>query len=151
MAWGEWTELKAAAVRKGSTGTRLNQVEPATRSGNGVGTPVLKSDKAQWAKAAEGVGSLPGNIGGALTKLEESRNGLGKSGECLSVTAEHEIHESWSRYLKNASKRCGDLREVLAGAGHDLLRTDEAVKAEIDGLRGRYSDTPAVGDQDRGR
>ncbi|WP_416960133.1 hypothetical protein [Streptomyces sp. Agncl-13] len=40
---------------------------------------------------------------------------------------------------------------MLEKAGNEQLKTDEAVKAEVGNLEVEYSDTPAVGGQDKGQ
>jgi hypothetical protein len=40
---------------------------------------------------------------------------------------------------------------VLEKTGNEHLKTDEAIEVEIGNLEVAYSDTPAVGGQDKGR
>ncbi|MGW7356402.1 hypothetical protein ACWGI0_06970 [Streptomyces sp. NPDC054802] len=108
----------------------------------------LASNKKAWLTAGDGVGSLRKSIGDALTKLETGQAGLGdaESG-CQSAAAQRDVYESWKRYGKDVSERCGSLQKILEQVGHDLLMSDEAVKAEVDKLKLKYADTDAVGGQ----
>ncbi|MBX9396817.1 hypothetical protein K4749_25325 [Streptomyces sp. TRM72054] len=164
MAWDEWEQLKTAAVERHSAQMQLNQL-PADQqasgsdgsggrggpwdSGGGSGT--LRSVKAAWTKAGEGVGSLRESISQALANLEEGQKGLGKDLGCMTAAAQRDVYESWQRYVKRVSGRCGALAEILEKTGNDQLKTDEAVKAEIAKLKTEYEDTPALGGQAKGR
>lgn len=148
MAWDEWEQLKAASVERQSTQMQINHVAPDQGGG---GTEVLRTDKPTWTKSGVGVGGLRENISKALTKLETGQAGLSKVSGCLTVTAQGEVYESWQRYVKDVSDRCGALAEVMEKAGNDLLKTDEAIRAAVSGLKTQYEDTPAVGGQPKGR
>ena len=152
MAWDEWEQLKTAAVERQSAQMQINHAAPDGGGGGGEGgTQVLQSDKPTWTKAAEGVSSLRENIAKALTQLETGQSGLGKESGCLTAAAQRDVHDSWERYVKKVSDRCRDLAEVMEKAGGDLLKTEEAIGAEIAGLKTRYEDTPAIGGQAKGR
>ncbi|MFJ5103443.1 hypothetical protein [Streptomyces sp. NPDC088554] len=155
MAWDEWEQLKTAAGERHTTQTRLNQL-PADQGGtssggSGGGAGDLRSDKAAWTKAGEGVGSLRGNITKALTELEDGQKGLGKDSGCLTAVTQQDVYDSWKRYVKAVGERCGALAAVLTKAGNDQLKTDEAIEAEIARLKSGYQDTPAVDCQSKGR
>ena len=155
MAWEEWEELKATAVERHSTRMRLNRL-PADQGGGGtssVGTPSgkLRSDKAAWSEAGEGVSDLRDNTGKALAKLEESQTGLDKVSGCLTAAAQKSVHDSWERRLKDIGGLCDGLAGVLEKTGNDQLRTDEAIKAEIAEVKLHSEETPASGDSGKGR
>ncbi|WOX11437.1 hypothetical protein [Streptomyces sp. N50] len=155
MAWEEWEELKATAVERHSTRMQLNQL-PADQGGSGTssaGTPSgkLRSDKAAWSKAAEGVGDLRDNTGKALAKLEEGQTGLDKGSGCLTAAAQKGVYDSWERRVKDIGELCDGLAGVLEKTGNDQLRTDEAIKTEIAKLKVHSEETPASGDSGKGR
>ncbi|MFD6325975.1 hypothetical protein ACFWOL_24620 [Streptomyces sp. NPDC058442] len=142
MAWDEWEQLKTAAAERQSAQMQLDQV-PADQVGtsgstNGVHGPPsggLRSDKAAWSKAGEGVGDLRENTRKALRKLADGQAGLDKGSGCLTVAAQQGVYDSWERRAKDISELCDGLAGVLEKTGNDLLRTDEAIKAEIARLR----------------
>ncbi|MEH0544131.1 hypothetical protein ACWGH3_29210 [Streptomyces sp. NPDC054884] len=155
MAWDEWEQLKAVAAGRHSARMQLNHVL-ADQGGGGTssaGAPSgkLRSDKAAWSKAGEGVGSLTKNINKALVELENGQKGLGKDSGCLTAVAQRDVYASWERYVKDVSGRCDALAGVFEKVGNDQVRTDEAIKAEIARLKVQYEDTPAVGGQAGGR
>ncbi|MET9493547.1 hypothetical protein [Streptomyces sp. NPDC006552] len=151
MAWYEWEQLKAdAAARGGPAHMRIDHVADDGGSGpaqSGV-TGGLKSTKAAWNKAGEGVGSLRDGIGKALTKLSEGQKGLGDGAGCLTAGVQQDVYSSWARYVKSVDERCGSIEEVLEQVGHDLVLTDEGVRAAFGNIDVAYTDTPAVGGQD---
>ncbi|MFJ8021187.1 hypothetical protein [Streptomyces sp. NPDC096311] len=147
MAWDEWEQLKTAAAGRHSAQMQLNHV-PMDPGGDG-GT--LVSNKRAWAKAGEDVGSLREGIGKALGALADGQNGLGENAGCLTAGAQKDVHDSWERYVKDVSGRCGKLSGVLEKTGNEQLKTDEAIEVEIGNLEVAYSDTAAVGGQDKGR
>jgi hypothetical protein len=155
MAWDEWEQLKAAAADRHTSQMQLNQL-PADQGGtssggSGGGVLKLRSDKAAWTKAGEGVGSLREDLGKAWVKAELGQTGLGKGTGCLTATAQQGVYDSWKRYVMDVSEVCDGLAGVLEKAGNDQLRTDEAIKAEIAKLKTEhYEDTPA-GSQAKGR
>ncbi|MFC8566594.1 hypothetical protein ACFUIW_12630 [Streptomyces sp. NPDC057245] len=152
MAWDEWEQLKAdVAARGGPTKMQINQVADPGGNATSSVTDGLKSTKAAWNKAGEGVGGLREEIGRALTKLAEGQNGLGDDAGCLTVGAQQDVYGSWARYVKSVNERCGSLKEVLQKVGHDLLLTDEGVRAALGNIDMKYADTPAIGGQDSGR
>ncbi|MEU7055152.1 hypothetical protein [Streptomyces sp. NPDC046197] len=146
MAWQEWEQLKTAAAERHSAQMRLNHI-PMDPGGSGT----LVSNKPAWSKAGQDVGSLRDDITKALGKLADGQKGLGDEAGCLTAGAQKEVHDSWERYVKAVSGRCGKLSSLLEKAGSDQLKTDEAVEAEIGNLKVDYADTPAVGGQDKGR
>ncbi|MFF2512242.1 hypothetical protein [Streptomyces sp. NPDC058086] len=150
MAWEEWEELKTTAAERHSARMQLNQL-PADQGGAGTPSGKLRSDKAAWSKAGEGVGSLPKNISKALAQLEDGQKGLGKDSGCLTAAAQRDVYDSWERYVKDVSGRCDALAGLFEKVGNDQMRTDEAIKTEIAKLKVRYEDTPAVGGQAGGR
>ncbi|UFR04372.1 hypothetical protein KBP30_25810 [Streptomyces sp. Go40/10] len=134
MAWDEWEQLKAAAADRHSARMQLNQL-PMGMGGGGKVQGRLRSDKAAWSAAGEGVGSLRDGLGKALTKLQQGQTGLDKESVCLTAAAQKGVYESWERRVTDVSDLCRGLAEVLNKTGHDQLRTDEAIKGEIAGLR----------------
>jgi len=148
MAWDEWEQLKTAAAERHSTQMQLNQL-PADQEGPAESKD-LKSNKATWTKAGQGIGSLREDITKALTKLDESQKGLGEESGCLTAGAQKSVYESWERYVKDVSGRCGALAELLEKVGSDQLKTDDAVGVEIANMKTEYADTPAVGGQAKG-
>ncbi|MEU6088982.1 hypothetical protein ABZ865_19585 [Streptomyces sp. NPDC047085] len=154
MAWEEWEQAKAAAVERQSAHMQLNQIpsDPGgTSSGGGGVSGKLRSDKAAWSTAGNGVGDLRDNISKALAKLGEGQKGLGEDSGCLTAAAQREVHTSWERYVGDVSGRCEKLAGLLEKVGNDQLRTDEAIKAEIAKVKTEYEDTPAAGGQSKGR
>ncbi|MHB9859445.1 hypothetical protein [Streptomyces sp. YIM S03343] len=111
----------------------------------------LKSTKAAWNKAGEGVGGLRDEISKALTKLSDGQKGLGDDAGCLTAGAQQEVYRSWARYVKSVNERCGGVKEVLEQVGHDLLLTDEGVRAAFGNVDLKYADTPALGGHRSGR
>ncbi|MFE9998856.1 hypothetical protein [Streptomyces avermitilis] len=155
MAWEEWEQLKAVAAERHTTQMQLNQL-PADQGGissggSGGGVGKLRSDKATWTKAGEGVGSLREDLGKAWVKVELGQTGLGKGSGCLTAAAQQDVYDSWKRYAKNVSEVCDGLADVLAKAGNDQLRTDEAIKAEIGKLKTEYYGATPAGGQAKGR
>lgn len=155
MAWDEWEQLKAAAAARG--GTTQMQVDhvPAPDSGRGSAasrvTGGLKSTQAAWNKAGEGVGGLREGIGTALKKLEDGQKGLPQDTGCLSSRAQNDVYASWTRYVRSVNERCGGVQEIFERIGHDLLLTDEAVRAAFGAVDTKFADTPALGGQEAGR
>ncbi|MFP1627866.1 hypothetical protein ACLB9X_22455 [Streptomyces sp. 5K101] len=152
MAWDEWEQLKTEAAERHSTQMQLNQY-PAEQGGGELGATSenLKSDKRAWVKAGDGIKRLDEPIGGALTKLQDGQMGLGETTGCQSAAAQLELYDSWSKYVKNVRGRCRSLGGALESSGHDLAKTDESLKTELDALKGTYKDTEAVGGQAKER
>lgn len=145
---GEWAQLK----RDANAGMSLDSVgTPGWADEGGGGQGGLKSSKAAWTKAGEGVGSLRGSIGKALTELADGQKGLGKDTGCLTAAAQRDVHDSWERYVKDVRKRCAALQEVLEKTGDHFYKNDEAIKGAFDKLDDGYKDTPAVGGHGKGR
>lgn len=84
-------------------------------------------------------------VGKALTKLSEGQAGLGDTGGCRSAAAQKDLYESWRKYVGDVSSRCDGLGGLLEGAGHDLSKSDQTVREELDKLQLKYQDTEAVG------
>ncbi|POX41812.1 hypothetical protein C3486_07670 [Streptomyces sp. Ru73] len=139
----EWAQLK----RGSAAGVRLDSTAAPAAGGQGG----LKSSKSAWTKAGEGVGSLQGSIGKALSELEGGRKGLGKDSGCLTAAAQRDVHESWERYVRDVRKRCSALQEVLQKTGDHFYKNDEATKGAFDKLDDQYTDTPGVGGHGKGK
>jgi hypothetical protein len=156
MAWEEWEQLKAQVAERHTAQMQLNQL-PADQGGSSTsgvyGPPSgrMRSDKAAWSKAGQGVGALRGNISTALTKLGDGQKGLGGDSGCLTAAAQRDVYGSWERYIKDVSGRCETLAELFEKVGNDLWRTDEAIKGEIARVEVQYKDTPDVGGRAGGR
>lgn len=148
MAWEEWEQLKSAAAGHHAARTQLNHV---SMDPGGAGGGTLVSNKRAWTKAGEDVGSLREGMSKALGRLADGQNGVGEDAGCLTAEAQKGVHDSWERYVKDVSGRCGKLSGLLVKAGNDQLKTDEAVGAEVGNLEVAYADTPAAGGQDKGR
>ncbi|MCX4576596.1 hypothetical protein OHB41_26175 [Streptomyces sp. NBC_01571] len=156
MAWDEWEQLKTAAVERHTTQMQLNQLpaDPggSTSGGSSVGADELRSDKAAWTKAGEGVGSLREDLGKAWAKAESGQTGLEKGAGCLTAAAQKGVYDSWRRYVKDVSGVCDGLAGVLEKTGNDQLRTDEVIEAEIAKLKSKYyEDAPASRGQAKGQ
>lgn len=98
-------------------------------------------------KAGEGAKGLKGGIGKALTKLDDGQAGLGDTAGCQSASAQKELYDSWKKYVGDVSRRCDELGGLLERSGHDLSKSDEALKGELDRLKTKYEDTEPVGGQ----
>lgn len=105
----------------------------------------LKSTKRAWVQAGDGTRGLAVPIGSALTKLQDGQAGLGDAAGCRSAAAQRELYTSWNKYVADVRKRCTSLGELLASSGRDLAKTDESLKTELDALKSKYTDTPAIG------
>ncbi|WP_255950238.1 hypothetical protein [Streptomyces odontomachi] len=154
MAWDEWEQLKTQAAGRPSAGMQIDHLaEPTGGDGGGASsvTGGLKSTKAAWNKAGEGVGGLREGIGKALKRLEDGQTGLGSDAGCLCTGAQKDLYDSWARYVKSVDERCGSIKDVLEKVGHDLLGTDESVRSALAAIDTRYADTPAVGGPGTGR
>ncbi|MEU5364699.1 hypothetical protein ABZ354_14625 [Streptomyces sp. NPDC005925] len=140
MAWEEWEQLKAAAVGRQSAHMQLNRMpvdQGGTSTGDAYGPPAgdLRSDKAAWSKAGEGISDLRDNISKALIKLKDSQTGLSKDSQCVTAAAQGGVYDSWERRVRDIGELCSGLADVLEKTGNDQLGTDEAIKAEIAKLR----------------
>ncbi|MER6435376.1 MULTISPECIES: hypothetical protein [unclassified Streptomyces] len=142
MAWEEWEHLKAVAAERHTAQMQLNQLPAGegviTSGGGGGGVLKLRSDKAAWTKAGEGVGSLRDDLGKAWVKAESGQTALGSASMCLTSATQQDVYDSWKRYVKDVSEVCEGLADVLEKAGNDQLRTDEAINAEISKLKTEY-------------
>ncbi|MFC9888531.1 hypothetical protein ACFW3A_11650 [Streptomyces pilosus] len=152
MAWDEWEQAKAASVERHSAKTQLNQL-PVDRGGAGPGGggDRLRSDKAAWTKAGEGISSLRTDLGKALRKAETGQSGLDKDAGWRTSVAQKDVYDSWKRYAKDMGELCEALAQVLERTGDDQLRTDEAIKTEIARLRAEHYGTPTADDPAKGR
>ncbi|GAA2228560.1 hypothetical protein [Streptomyces nogalater] len=146
MAWDEWEQLKATAADRHSARTQLDQL-PMVGGGKGK----LRSDKAAWSAAGEGVGSLQDSLSKALTKLEQGQTGLDEESVCLTAAAQKSVYASWERRVTDISELCRGLAEVLNKTGHDQLRTDQAIKSEIAGIKVGSESSSAPGKPGKGR
>lgn len=148
----EWEQLRAGAATS-STHMQLNHYQADSGGGTpGANTSAdLKSSKRAWAQAGNGTKGLAVPIGSALTKLEDGQAGLDDTAGCRSAAAQQELYTSWNQYLGNVRKRCTSLGALLASSEHDLSKTDESLKTELDALKGRYTDTQAVGGRPNGK
>ncbi|MFD3885848.1 hypothetical protein ACFWSH_11395 [Streptomyces microflavus] len=151
MAWDEWEQCKTDAAANGSAQMQLNQSPSEGGNPAGPASEDLKSDKKAWVAAGEGVTSLKVGVGKALTKLADGQAGLGDTGGSRSAAAQKELYGSWKKYVSDVSGRCDALGGLLQKAGHDLSKSDQEVKAEIEKLDVRYKDTEAVGGRTKGR
>ncbi|MFI9631027.1 hypothetical protein [Streptomyces sp. NPDC052042] len=155
MAWDEWEQLKTAAVERHTTQMQLNQLPTdlrgSTSGGSRGGAGDLRSDKAAWTKAGEGVGSLRKTLDKAWTKAELGQTGLGKESGYLTAAAQQDVYDSWRRYVKDVGEVCDELANVLEKSGNDQLRTDEAIKAEIAKLKTEHYEDPPAGGQAKER
>ncbi|MFF3177116.1 hypothetical protein ACFVQ0_31365 [Streptomyces sp. NPDC057900] len=145
----ELEQLKDGAATP-STHMRLNHLQ-AGDGGGGSASADLKSTKRAWAQAGDGTKGLAVPIGSALRKLEDGQAGLGEAADCLSAAAQRELYTSWHKYVADVRKRCTSLGDLLASSGRDLSKTDESLKTELDALKSKYTDTPAVGGQSKGK
>ncbi|MFF9566663.1 hypothetical protein [Streptomyces sp. NPDC014685] len=151
MAWDEWEKIKADVTDRQSATMQLNHVPVESGVSAGTVSGGLRSSKKAWLTAGEGVGSLRKGLGAALTDLEDGQAGLGAVTGCLSAAAQKDVYDSWKKYAEDVSERCGSLQRLLGQAGSDQLKTDEAVKEEIDGLARKYADTDAADGRSKGR
>ncbi|WP_236245206.1 hypothetical protein [Streptomyces sp. CC210A] len=153
MAWDEWEQLKADVAERKSTPMQLNQhpADPGDGAPAGVGSEDLKSSKRAWVKAGEDTKRLDEPIGTALRKLEDGQAGLGETAGSQGAAAQKELYDSWSKYVKDVRTRCKSLGGLLQSSGHDLSKTDESLKSELDAIRRSYKDTEAVGGRAKGK
>ncbi|MFI6060331.1 hypothetical protein [Streptomyces sp. NPDC051286] len=105
----------------------------------------LKSKKAAWVAAGEGVADQRKRLSKALTALAAGQKGIGANAGCQTAEAQRTVHTSWNTYAKTLGEKCEDLQKILDKVGHDLLLTDESVKDELSNLRTKYQDAPAMG------
>ncbi|MFF2899525.1 hypothetical protein [Streptomyces sp. NPDC057966] len=70
---------------------------------------------------------------------------------CRSAAAQKELCASWSECVRNVRERCKSSGGLLKSSGHDLSKTDESLKAELDAIKAEYTDTPAVGGRPKGK
>ncbi|MGW3679451.1 hypothetical protein [Streptomyces prasinus] len=155
MAWDEWEQLKQEATQRHGTQMRLSQLPPGdgpdpSASPSSV-TKGLLSSKTAWNKAGEEIGGLGSDVDKAVKKLQDGQQGLGEVTGCLSAGAQKEVHGSWASYLKGVDDRCDRIKKVFEQVGHDLLKTDDAVRSALDAIDTRFADTPAVGGRTSGR
>ncbi|MFB6714494.1 MULTISPECIES: hypothetical protein [unclassified Streptomyces] len=137
MAWDEWEQLKAEVAERHSVKMHLNQAGEDPSGGSGG----VRSSKAAWIRAGEGVGVLGGNIKNALSKLEQEQKGAEANREVLSAVAQQEVYQSWNEYLTRVRGRCGALRNLLEKTGHDQFKNDDAIREAFNALGEKYEDT----------
>jgi hypothetical protein len=128
-------------------------------AGGGGGTPDaaggdagFASSMAAWKAASQGVGTLADNLTKAGHKLYQAHEGMDTSLQFSdstfdTLTAQDELHTTWSGYVQSLLNRCDALKTQLAAAGQTLCVTDKAMKADFDKLDDGYKDTPTVGGQ----
>ncbi|MFF1734263.1 hypothetical protein [Streptomyces sp. NPDC058247] len=150
MAWDEWEQLKSQAAERRTTHMRLNQLQDVGGAGATV-TGGLKSRKAAWVAAGEGVADQHKRLGKALTALATGQKGIGENEGCGTAAAQRTVHTSWDTYVKTLGEKCEGLQKVLEKTGHELLTTDESVMDELNKLKTKYRDTSAVGRHAEGR
>ncbi|MFF9316917.1 hypothetical protein ACF1BP_02475 [Streptomyces sp. NPDC014735] len=144
MVWAEWEQLKADAAERGSTPMRLNTQSATSGRGTPSGSEDLKSSKRAWVKAGEGTTHLVEAADTALRRLEEGQSGVNATAGSQGAAAQRELYESWSRYVKDVQSRCKSLGSLLQSSGHDLSKTDESLKCELDAFRSSYENTEAL-------
>lgn len=144
MVWAEWEQLKADAAERGSTPMRFNKQRTDSDGGTPSGSEDLKSSKRAWVKAGEGTTHLVEAADTALRKLEEGQSEVNAPAGSQGAAAQRELYESWSRYVKGVQARCNSLGNLLQSSGHDLSKTDESLKSELDAFRSSYKDTEAL-------
>ncbi|MFD7337130.1 hypothetical protein ACFV98_14130 [Streptomyces violascens] len=140
----EWAQLKEAAAERASM--RL-----ASAGGGDNGAGDLRSDRAVWNAAGNGVGLLAGSSKKALTGLDDGQQGLGADVGVESAAAQREVHQTWQKYLRALDGRCEGLQDLLSKAGSDHYKSDHEIESAVAALKVQYEDTPAVGGQDKGR
>ncbi|MFJ1788884.1 hypothetical protein ACIOML_31840 [Streptomyces anulatus] len=145
MAWDEWEQIKADVAV--SARMQLNQAPAEGGFAGGSTSGDLKSNRKTWVKAGEGVAGLKGGVSKALTKLADVQTGLGETTGSQSAAAQKELYDSWKKYVSDVSGRCEALGGLLRGAGHDLSKSDEEAKAELEKLKVKYEDSEPVGGQ----
>ncbi|MEU2667702.1 hypothetical protein ABZ622_02365 [Streptomyces sp. NPDC007164] len=155
MAWDEWEQLKADAVQRHTTHMQINSASPdggySEAAGGATATGDLKSEKAAWVAAGEGVADQRKRLGKALTALATGQKGIGGNEGCKTAAAQGTVHTSWHTYVKTLDEKCQGLQQILEKTGHELHTADEAVKDELIKLKTKYQDTPAAGGQAEGR
>ncbi|WP_333766567.1 hypothetical protein [Streptomyces sp. IBSBF 2435] len=149
----EWAQIKQEV----SGGPVLTLAHADAAGGGGTpdatgGDARLASDMAAWKAAAQGVGTLADNLSKAGLKLYEAQQGMDTSvqfSDCTfqTLSAQAELHPTWSGYVSSLLTRCDALKGQLTAAGAALCVSDTATKADFDKLDDGYKDTPAVGGQ----
>ncbi|MFJ4706441.1 hypothetical protein ACIP6I_16545 [Streptomyces anulatus] len=147
MAWDEWEQIKSDVAVNGSAHMQLNQARAEGGFTGGATSGDLKSNRKTWVKAGEGVTGLKDGVGKALAKLSDGQTGLGDTTGSQSAAAQKELYASWKKYVSDVSGRCEALGGLLRAAGHDLSKSDEEAKTELEKLKVKYEDTEAVGGQ----
>ncbi|MCX4846081.1 hypothetical protein [Streptomyces sp. NBC_00893] len=155
MAWDEWEQLKADAVQRHTTNMRINSASADGGYAEAASGPAaigdLKSEKAAWVAAAEGVADQRKRLGKALTALTTGQKGIGENEGCKTAAVQSTVHTSWHTYAKTLDEKCQGLQQILEKTGHEFHATDESVKDELNKLKTKYQDTPAAGGQAEGR
>ncbi|MEV0281615.1 hypothetical protein AB0I22_35235 [Streptomyces sp. NPDC050610] len=141
----EWAQLKQESSK--AAGMTL------ASAGDGGGADGLKSDRAAWSAAAQGVGDIARKVSKALGELEKGQKGLGAGtgAGVLSTVAQRDLYASWKRYLEDVFGRCDALEEPLRKAGDAHFKNDEDTKSAFTAVGEKYKETPAVGGAKKGR
>jgi hypothetical protein len=104
MAWDEWEQLKTAASERHTTRMQLNQLpaDPggSTPGGSGGGIDKLRSDKAAWTTAGEGVGDLRDKIGRGLSRVRAAADWI----ENAVTRGQVDLDEQLQKPLKGVSR-----------------------------------------------
>ncbi|WP_329195630.1 hypothetical protein [Streptomyces sp. NBC_01435] len=155
MAWDEWEQLKADAVQRHTTHLQINSASPDGGYSKAAGGPTvtggLRSEKAAWVAAGEGVADQRKRLSKGLTALTNGQKGIGENEGCATAAAQGAVHTSWNNYVKTLGEKCQGLQQILEKTGSELLTTDEAVRDELNKLKTKYQDTPAAGGHAEGR
>ncbi|MFE1407982.1 hypothetical protein ACFW5D_31075 [Streptomyces sp. NPDC058770] len=144
MVWAEWEQLKADAAERGSTPMRFDKQSADSDGGTPSGSEDLKSSKRAWVKAGESTTHLVEAADTALRRLDEGQSEVNATAGSQGAAAQRELYESWHRYVKSVQARCKSLGDLLQLSGHDLSKTDESLKSELDAFRRSYEDTEAL-------
>ncbi|SHM12729.1 hypothetical protein [Actinacidiphila paucisporea] len=155
-------EAEWAGIQREVAGGPVLTPAHADAGGGGGGTPDatggdagMASDIAAWKAAAKGVGTLAENLAQAGTRLYEAQQGMDTSLQFTDSTfetlsAQAELHPTWSGYVSSLLARCAALQKQLEAAGATLCVSDDVIRSEFDRLDDGYQDTPAVGGQSLG-
>jgi hypothetical protein len=151
----EWAQIKQEA----SSGPVLALAHADAGAAGGEGGPDVAggdlgvaSSMAAWKAAAQGVGVLAGTLAKAGHTLLVAHQGMDTSltfhdSTFATLTAQDELHATWSGYLQSLLGRCDALKGQLTAAGAALCVSDKVIEADFDKLDDGYTDTSAVGGQ----
>jgi hypothetical protein len=143
----EWARIKQEV-----SGGPVMTLAHADGSGGTGGDGDLASDQAAWNAAAQGVGTLAGNLAKAGTTLYTAQEGMDTSLQASdssfqTLAAQGELHAAWSGYLTGLQDKCAALERQLTAAGTALCISDEGARALFGQVDALFKDTPAVGGQ----